>query len=66
MDYSSLHSIGERFEGYGNDWGTVTYLQAAYHIGHTGHGCQQVMVDLGNGISVGYTNNALKVYKYLR
>ncbi|GMR37029.1 hypothetical protein PMAYCL1PPCAC_07224, partial [Pristionchus mayeri] len=31
-----------------------------YHIGHTGHGCQQVMVDLGNGLAIGYTNNALK------
>ncbi|GMT16792.1 hypothetical protein PFISCL1PPCAC_8089, partial [Pristionchus fissidentatus] len=34
--------------------------KAQYHIGHTGHGCQQVLVDLGNGLSIGYTNNALK------
>ncbi|GMS94658.1 hypothetical protein PENTCL1PPCAC_16833, partial [Pristionchus entomophagus] len=34
--------------------------ESGYYIGHSGHGCQQVMVDFGNGIAVGYTNNALK------
>ena len=37
------------------------FFQTNYTIGHTGHGCQHSMMDVGNGLSVAYTANGLKV-----
>ncbi|GMS94188.1 hypothetical protein PENTCL1PPCAC_16363, partial [Pristionchus entomophagus] len=47
-------------KGNGFFFTTLNRGKGEYYIGHSGHGCQEVMVDFGNGIAVGYTNNALK------
>lgn len=39
-------------------------FQTEFLVGHTGHGCQQVVYDLKNKVSIAYVSNGLKTGLY--
>ncbi|VDN28824.1 unnamed protein product [Cylicostephanus goldi] len=58
--HRSSHSPIKALCGYQNSISDNT----EFLVGHTGHGCQQVVYDLKNQVSIAYVNNGLKTGLY--